>query len=666
MRKHQCEMCQHSEGLIMDLWKHKAIAHNVAYNEEILLYALTEQNYDLGVKVSSLELATRENTEEFKKLVGVVVKENQSVENVVESKTQPTVDNQKTSRKEKETNVVERKVLWAGTSLSTQHLDKDALEKKTNTKVDKLKVFTITREEGKKNKDLNAEELVCRALEGKQYDILVLEIGVNEISNLNIMVEKQVLRATMKNHMEKLFHLSLQYITDYPDMKVVLLNRLPRLDSVLRSDLSMWADKDMARLWEENGRLDNIILESLNLQVGSARDKEEVFGRQLGSNSYGIHFRGRAGNMEFTYRAARLLQRVIWCETNIAGTLDTRLKDRMEEKRKNVESKEEERKREQKRELEDRKKNDTESKRREQLRDEEKRRNEEKLRRLAAIKKREEDSKRRIQENARKKKMEQQKTKQREEAMRKSDERQEREEEERGREKQTWKEVGRRGRKGSWASAVAGRSHSDYEERKKARELRHREAEERENRMTRGERRKGSPARNDDLPRERRWVDRHYWEEGRYPEEDKSWGREDRYPSEAVREDRQYHGGREDRQYCGGREDRQYRGGREDRQYRGGREDRQYHGGREDGQYRGGREDRVSRGGNREACYTSEAVREDRQAHGWREDRHSRAGEREREGRQPRQERERRHHLSTEEVRTGNGRRGAPAPPAWA
>ena len=55
----------------MDIWKHKALVHGVAYNEEILLYALTEQNYDLGSKVSSLELATRENTVEVKKLDGV-------------------------------------------------------------------------------------------------------------------------------------------------------------------------------------------------------------------------------------------------------------------------------------------------------------------------------------------------------------------------------------------------------------------------------------------------------------------------------------------------------------------------------------------------------------------------------------------------------------------
>ena len=92
---------------------------------------------------------------------------------------------------------------------------------------------------------------------------------------------------------------------------MVLLNLLPRLDSVIRSELSRRANQDMARLWEENGRLDNIVLESLNLQVGLAREREEVFGRKLGTKGFGIHLRGKFGKQEFTYRAVKLLQKVL-------------------------------------------------------------------------------------------------------------------------------------------------------------------------------------------------------------------------------------------------------------------------------------------------------------------------------------------------------------------
>jgi hypothetical protein len=299
----------------MDIWKHKALVHGVAYNEEILLYTLTEQTNDLGSKVSSLELATRENTVEVKKLADLVMKAS-----VVDSQARLIVENLKTSKEmaeirkpcgtAKQRKPEEPKVLWVGTSISDQHLDQSALEMKTNTKVDKLKAFTITREEGKKNKNLNAEDLVSKALESNDYEVMVLELGVNEVSNLNIEAERHVLKEHMRRHMEKLFHLSLQYITHHPNLKVVLLNLLPRLDSVIHSELSRWADQEMARIWEENGRLDNIVLESLNLQVGSAREKEDVFGRKLGTKGFGIHLRGKLGNKEFTYRAAKLLQRM--------------------------------------------------------------------------------------------------------------------------------------------------------------------------------------------------------------------------------------------------------------------------------------------------------------------------------------------------------------------
>ena len=89
--------------------------------------------------------------------------------------------------------------------------------------------------------------------------------------------------------MEKLFQMALQYITDCPDLRMVLLHRLPRLDSTHKASLSREADMAMTRMWEENGRPVNVILKSLHLQVNTAEEKEKVFGRHLGSNGLGIH-----------------------------------------------------------------------------------------------------------------------------------------------------------------------------------------------------------------------------------------------------------------------------------------------------------------------------------------------------------------------------------------
>ena len=281
-------------------------------------------------------------------------------------------------------------------------------------------------------------------------------MGVNKISNLN-------------TKMEKLFRMALQYITDYPDLRVVLLHRLPRLDSTNRARLSREADKAMTRIWEENGRPVYIILESLHLQVNSVKEKEEVFGRHLGNKGFGIHLRGVSGSKEFTYRAARLLLKVLGKVADKKNTKEGEGSRRKEENwtrdsnSKEIQRKtEEERLMEEKRKYEDRKK-------------------EEKKRTIAALKKREEESKARIMENRRKEAVRKEKENKRIAEMRRSDERQKRDYNERTR--QPRQEVRREeARKTARPPAGRGekeriaRTSDDYEDRRRAREARHREA----------------------------------------------------------------------------------------------------------------------------------------------------------------------------------------------
>ena len=91
----------------------------------------------------------------------------------------------------------------------------------------------------------------------------------------------------------------------------MLLDRLPRLDSTTGADLGREADQAISSLWEDNGRPPNILPESLKLQTDTANEKKEVFGRQKGNNSFGIHLRGEKGTKEFTYRAGRLLNKIL-------------------------------------------------------------------------------------------------------------------------------------------------------------------------------------------------------------------------------------------------------------------------------------------------------------------------------------------------------------------
>ena len=112
--------------------------------------------------------------------------------------------------------------------------------------------------------------------------------------------------------------------------------------------------------------------------------------------------------------------------------------------------------------------------------------------------------------------------------------------------------VGRRGKRGSWARMTASRREADYEERKRARELRHHEAETREISTTNRVRRQGSPAREDDHPKERREDDH-----SRMRRRERS--RDDNNPRRRRREDDPLRRRRRDRPRERRREDRHYR-----------------------------------------------------------------------------------------------------------
>ena len=496
----------------MDLWKHKALVHGEAYSDEILLYILTEQNFELDQKVRSLEDATKENTAELKKLVNTI--------QYKITKTTAQVTAHKT------------KILWVGTSINDQHLQANKLEEKVDAKVDKLKAFTITRKEGRKNSNLNAEELIPKALDNKAYDLLVIEMGVNEISNLNISKEKHVLKEEINKQMEKLFHMALQYITDYPDLRVVLLQRLARLDSTDRASLSREADMAMTRMWEENGRPVNVILESLHLQVNSAEEKEDVFGRHRGNKGFGIHLRGVAGSKEFTYRAARLLLKVMG-----KGEDKNNTKEGEERRRKEVNMAGDSRSKENQRKYEEEKKKVEERKY-------EDKKEEEKKRRIAGLKKREEESKARIRDNMRKEAERKGKEDKRIAEMRRSDEMQRREDNERTR--QLRQEV-RRGEDRRTARPPAGRGvreggariSNDYGDRKRAREARHREASNREAKM------QGKGMREDKRKARREGRERDDYEERRRAREAKhqaEWRRREEAKGAGSTEERRKEG----------------------------------------------------------------------------------------------------------------------------
>ena len=97
--KHQCDLCEHGENMILNLWRHKAIEHGEGYDEDFLLYILTEQNYELLEKIKKLEEVTSKNNSEVQKAMTAMVKEDITMGDIVDNQAELIIDNLKVNRK---------------------------------------------------------------------------------------------------------------------------------------------------------------------------------------------------------------------------------------------------------------------------------------------------------------------------------------------------------------------------------------------------------------------------------------------------------------------------------------------------------------------------------------------------------------------------------------
>ena len=126
-------------------------------------------------------------------------------------------------------------VCYVGNSMSN-NLDIDVLEEGTGNKIDRFTAYTVDEDQDAKFKQKNFLRVVPQKLKGKAYNVLVLQGGGIEITNINTTVnpaqnikhwEQKVFQSS-----EKLFKLAQQSIIENPGLKVVILKRLARYDPV--------------------------------------------------------------------------------------------------------------------------------------------------------------------------------------------------------------------------------------------------------------------------------------------------------------------------------------------------------------------------------------------------------------------------------------------------
>ena len=489
MEGFSCERCKVMCSSMADLLHHVAETHEEGSMTNFLIYNITEDNKKMKEEMKNIQLAldfvlrdnqtlqdlNLETAVKLEAALRVIQKEKvddneEEYQTTEEDKVQikPTTNNEtkkedwfvldEYNSSEETDNVGSREsVLWIGTSLSDQHLDAKKLSLKTNTNVKKVSAFTIVAEDGKYKAEKNVEEVASEELEKNNHQVVVIEVGVNEVSDLDIRKAPHLLKQEMNEKMEKLHLLAVKMTMKYKGLKVVLVERVERIDSDQRANQARGADKAMWSWWEANGKPENIVIEKMKLKVKSKEERDEVFGR-LGERTWkgkfndGIHLRGKYGSKEFTHRASNLLRRVLGTKGKETRRFPEASKEEASEEETTRNKKEEERRKTEqkkkavennKRKKEERKKIANEKQKMDEERSryyereirEDNRRKEEyeksqyerakaKDKRLDEEKsRREEESRRRIRENRLKEEM----RRGREERMRKSDERQERE-----------------------------------------------------------------------------------------------------------------------------------------------------------------------------------------------------------------------------------------------
>ena len=109
-------------------------------------------------------------------------------------------------------------------------------------------------------------------MDAGEYDIITIEVGVNEVSNF-----KRNPADWRECIMGRLVDLStcIRQIQDvHPDIKYVLLNRIPRIDSERNIKLSKAMDSQMQFEFEEHPK---VWVKSLKMDTQSRRNEVKIY-----------------------------------------------------------------------------------------------------------------------------------------------------------------------------------------------------------------------------------------------------------------------------------------------------------------------------------------------------------------------------------------------------
>ena len=229
-----------------------------------------------------------------------------------------------------------KKITWIGTSISANVLDKKKVENDCNIEVNVIKAYNIKEEkETSFFKDANLAATTAKVMKEKETDVLVLESGNIEITDLRTNDAMMDTRKQLENYKQdwfnkveqdsiNLFHIAENALEQNKELeKVVILKRLPRYDRsstdllAIKSELSTFANSVLDQQWIKRGSNKQIKVVEIDLKCSESKHlKNIIYGNINDANYDGIHLRGKAASRHFNYRAVQVLKPIFQVTNN--------------------------------------------------------------------------------------------------------------------------------------------------------------------------------------------------------------------------------------------------------------------------------------------------------------------------------------------------------------
>ena len=371
-RSFKCNNCEFTSNHVLHMWEHRQASHPQYIPQfqrkarDLIPALLAEQGYNILEEIITMKTGLINSFTELTAFVHSSLEEvkTKANENHIEIKTsienlnkkvdvKPEKDQNKSVDEPKDTknfndkdedhhtlrrsqrkkkNNSKTNVVWVGTSIS-EVLDEKKFEHDTNTNVKVVRAYAITDEvetpyqkDALRLQDNSFKNVVPEVLENDEVDVLVMEAGNIEISNIKV---NEALLDTSKEITEyknqwfkeveedskKVFEVAENAIKQKQDLKVIVMKRLPRFDRSsqdilgIKAQLSKYANKVYEQLWLKAGSPQNIHILELNLNTEDSKHiRDIIFGLKNAKDYDGVHLRGPGAGRHFTYRAGQAIK----------------------------------------------------------------------------------------------------------------------------------------------------------------------------------------------------------------------------------------------------------------------------------------------------------------------------------------------------------------------